>query len=202
MAPKLASRTGRGASAGDVIIARDNDHNAGVANSDVLRVEAVHPDGTITVRRRLDRDGATGQRRWAEDTFAYRGYATADLSYGATAHTKQGKTVTASIPLVTGTESAEWLYSALTRGAESNIACVFTHLTGDPAEQSPRTRPAPELARADLVDAERAARPPLVRKAAAVPGSRHALAVLADIIGRRDAELSATTMGKRNLMGM
>jgi hypothetical protein len=190
---------GARASAGDVIIARDNDHNAGVANSDVLRIEAVHPDGSLTVRRRLDRDEATGQRRWAEDTFTYRGYATADLSYGATAHTKQGKTVTATIALVTGNESAEWLYSAMTRGARSNIACVFTQPSDDPAEQSARTRTAPELARAELVDAERAARPLPAQQAASDPAARDAQAVLADITSRRSAEMSATTMGKRNL---
>jgi hypothetical protein len=197
--PEVQLADGARASAGDVIIARDNDHHAGVANSDVLRIEAVHSDGTLTMRRRLDRAEATGQRRWAEDTFTYRGYATANLSYGATAHTKQGKTVTASIPLVTGNESAEWLYSAMTRGAQSNIACVFTHPTGDPAEQSAATRPAPELARAYLIDAERAARPLPAGNAQDPPGSRDALAVLADIIGRRSAELSATSMGRRNL---
>jgi hypothetical protein len=80
---------GSAASTGDVIIARTNDHRAGVANSDVLRVEAVNDDGTITVRRRVDRDGATGKVAWASDTFRYGGYATANLAYGATAHTKQ-----------------------------------------------------------------------------------------------------------------
>ena len=46
----------------------------------------------------------TGQRRWADTTFRFAGDGTADLAYGATAHTKQGKTVTAAIPLVTGSE--------------------------------------------------------------------------------------------------
>ena len=73
----------------------------------------------------------------------YAGYATADLAYGATAHTKQGKTVTDGIVLVTGTEPANWLYPAMTRGAETNIVCVFTRPDPDPAEQSAATRAAP-----------------------------------------------------------
>jgi hypothetical protein len=104
--PEVQVAGGSAASAGDVIIARTNDHRVRVANSDVLRVEAVNDDGTITMRRRLDRDGETGKVAWAGETFRYGGYATADLAYGATVHTKQGKTVTVAIALLTGSETA------------------------------------------------------------------------------------------------
>ena len=73
--------TGGRACGGDLIICRENDHGleAGepgrtLANGDVLRIEAVGDDGMITVRRALDRDPATGQRRWTERAFAYGDY--------------------------------------------------------------------------------------------------------------------------------
>jgi hypothetical protein len=63
------------------------------------------------------------------------------------------------MPLVTGAEDAQWLYSAMTRGADTNIACVFTQTQQDPAEGSPRSRPEPELARNEQITAERAGQP-------------------------------------------
>ena len=64
---------GARAGAGDVIIGRRNDHGleageAGrtLANGDVMRVEAVTDDGTLMVRRRTDRDPATGARAWSD----------------------------------------------------------------------------------------------------------------------------------------
>jgi len=197
--PEIRLADGAAASQGDVIIARVNDHPAGVANGDVLRVEAVNPDRTITARRRLGREETTGRRLWADTTFRYAGCETADLAYGGTAHTRQGKTVTAAIPLVTGSETAEWLYSAMTRGAETNIACVFTRPDQDLAGRAPGTRPAPELARADLLAAERAAQPRPASRGDVAPDDRDALAVLADITRRHDAELSAAAMQRRNL---
>ena len=57
---------GAQASAGDLIICRDNDHDIeagepgrGLANGDVLRIEAITADG-IQVRRMLDPDPVTG----------------------------------------------------------------------------------------------------------------------------------------------
>ena len=63
---------GAEASAGDLIICRHNDHRieAGepgraLANGDILRIEAITSRG-IMVRRLLDPDPATGQRRFTE----------------------------------------------------------------------------------------------------------------------------------------
>src|SRR5260370_38597712 len=53
--PEVRLAEGAVASPGDVIIARVSDHRAGAANGDVLRVEAVNPDGTTPVRHRLHR---------------------------------------------------------------------------------------------------------------------------------------------------
>ena len=66
---------GAQASAGDLIICRDNDHHTeagepgrGLANGDVLRIEAITPGG-IQVRRLLDPDPATGARRFTSHAF-------------------------------------------------------------------------------------------------------------------------------------
>ncbi len=68
---------GAAASAGDLIICTRNDHSveAGepgrtLANGDLLRIEAVTEAGLI-VRRALDADPRTGQRRWTGQHFLY-----------------------------------------------------------------------------------------------------------------------------------
>ena len=73
---------GAEASAGDLIICRANDHHleAGepgraLANGDILRIEAITRRG-IMVRRLLDPDPATGQRRFTARAFRYAGYQT------------------------------------------------------------------------------------------------------------------------------
>jgi ATP-dependent exoDNAse (exonuclease V) alpha subunit len=103
------------ASVGDLIICRRNDHGieageAGraLANGDVLRIEAIIPGGLI-VRRRLDPDRATGQRRFTTQAFRYDGYRSCDLAYAVTGHSAQGATVHTGIALVTGTEDRQWL---------------------------------------------------------------------------------------------
>jgi hypothetical protein len=120
------------ASAGDLIICRANDHRleAGgpgraLANGDVLRIEAITRRG-IMVRRLLDPDRATGQRRFTDRAFRYDGYQSADLAYAVTGHSAQGATVHTGIALVTGSEDRQWLYPAMTRGTDTNLAIVFT----------------------------------------------------------------------------
>src|SRR6266480_3986062 len=102
--PEVQIAHGQTAGAGDVIRVTRNHHQSGVANGDILRIEAVNPDGSITVRRGLDRDQDTGLRRWAEGTFQWRRYGRAESGLWATAHAAQGRTVTAGIALVTGNE--------------------------------------------------------------------------------------------------
>ena len=110
---------GAEASAGDLIICRANDHRleAGepgraLANGDILRIEAITRRG-IMVRRLLDPDPATGQRRFTDRAFRYDGYQTSDLAYAVTGHSAQGATVHTGIALVTGTEDRQWLYPAI-----------------------------------------------------------------------------------------
>ena len=152
---------GAQASAGDLIICRANDHRleAGesgraLANGDILRIEAITRRG-IMVRRLLDPDPATGQRQFADRAFRYDGYQTSDLAYAVTGHSAQGATVHTGIVLVTGTEDRQWLYPAMTRGTDVNLAFVFT-TPARAADPQPGSQPAPELDRYERLRRERA----------------------------------------------
>jgi hypothetical protein len=191
------------ASVGDLIICRRNDHatEAGepgraLANGDVLRIEAITPGG-IMVRRRLGPDRATGQRRFTDRAFRYDGYQSADLAYAITGHSAQGATVHTGIALVTGTEDRQWLYPAMTRGTDTNLAFAFT-TPARPADPQPGTRAAPELDRYDRTRHEHDRYPPGTTDPGR-PGLREPVAVLADVLGRDGAELSATQTRRRNL---
>jgi hypothetical protein len=194
------------ASVGDLIICRRNDHGTeagetgrALANGDVLRIEAITNQG-VMVRRRLDPDRATGQRRFTTQAFRYDGYRSADLAYAVTGHSAQGATVHTGIALVTGTEDRQWLYPAMTRGTDMNMAFVFT-TPARAADPQPGTRPAPELGRYDRLRREHPGYPPGL-PGAAVPGNlglREPVAVLADVLGRDGAELSASETRRRNL---
>ena len=167
-------RDGAKASVGDLIVTRKNDHRLGVANGNAWRVEKIDGE-TITMRRMLDADRETGERRFADDTVTYRAtdvwadlaYAEspdderteadrpADLGYAITGHTAQGRTVWQGNALFTGSENRNWAYPSLTRGTHGNYAWVV----GQPAkvaDPTPGTRPAPELARAERIERERA----------------------------------------------
>ena len=62
------------------------------------------------------------------------------------------------IALVTGSEDRQWLYPAMTRGTDTNMAFVFT-TPARPADPQPGTRPAPELDRYERIRRERAGLP-------------------------------------------
>src|SRR6266700_7869653 len=82
--------------------------------------------GDLIICRQIDPDLATGQRRFTAKAFPYPGCHTTDLAYAITGHSAQGGTVHTGITLVTGNEDRQWLYSAITRGTENNMAFVFT----------------------------------------------------------------------------
>ena len=97
--PAVTIADGATASAGDLIICTHNDHatEAGepgrtLANGDLLRIGAVTSNGLL-VRRALDADPATGQRRWTSRRFLFAGYRDAELGYAVTDHVAQGRTV-------------------------------------------------------------------------------------------------------------
>ena len=197
---------GAQASIGDLIICRNNDHRieAGepgraLANGDILRIEAITARG-LEVRRLLDPDPATGQRRFTAQAFTFTGYRTADLAYAVTGHSAQGGTVHTGIALVTGSEDRQWLYPALTRGTDTNLAFVFT-TPARVADPQPGTRPAPELGRYERIwrewDGVRPAQPAAAEPA--VPDPREPIAVLADVLERDGAQLSASETRRRSL---
>ena len=195
--PEAELAEGSRAGAGDLIRAKTMDHSLGVANNDVFRVEEVCEDGSLTVRRMGRRDAETGQRTWADETFRYRGYRTAELAYSSTAHAKQGATVTVGLPVVTGGETAEWLYSAASRGAEENIILTYT-TPARRADPRPGGQAAPELAERERVKLERAGLPLPAAEPDPDVEPRDVAAVLADVMERSGAEMSALDLQRRN----
>jgi len=188
------------ASAGDLIICTKNDHSveAGepgrmLANGDLLRVDAVTPGG-LSVRRALDADPATGQRRWTYRTFLYRDFSDAELGYAVTDHVAQGRTVHTGLAVIAGTEDRQHAYVALSRGTDTNMAYVFT-ISPKRADPVAGPRPAPELARYDLITAQRPGEPAWT----AAAGTRDALAVLAGVLTRDGQQLSASQIRRQAL---
>ena len=157
------------------------------------------PATRVMVRRMLDPDPNTGQRRFTAQAFAYPGYRTCDLAYAITGHAAQGATVHTAITLVTGSEDRQWLYPAMTRGTDTNLAFVFT-TPARPADPHPGTRPAPELGRYDRAQRERHGHPPApANPGPACPDPREPIAVLADVLERDGSELSASESRRRSL---
>jgi conjugative relaxase-like TrwC/TraI family protein len=192
--PAVRIADGAAASAGDLIICTHNDHavEAGepgrtLANGDLLRIEAVTPAGLL-VRRALDADPATGQRRWTSQQFLYAGYQAAELGYAVTVHVAQGRTVHTGLAVITGAEDRQHVYVALTRGTDVNLAYVFT-ISPKRADPAPGPRPAPELARYDQISSERSGvRAPDLQPAP--PGT--ALGVLAAVLDHDGQQQSAS----------
>ena len=190
--PAVRIADGATASAGDLIICTRNDHTvqAGepgrtLANGDLLRIDAVTPAGLI-VRRALDADPRTGQRRWTDQQFLYPDYGDAELGYAVTDHVAQSRTVTAGLAVITGTEDRQHAYVALTRGTDVNMAYVFTAVP-EAADPVPGPRPAPELARYDRITADRDGEP-----ATAAAETGDALRVLAGVLDRDGQQSSAS----------
>jgi hypothetical protein len=177
------------ASPGDLIICTRNDHavEAGepsrtLANGDLLRIEAITPHGLI-VRRALDADPHTGQRRWNGRPFLFARYGDAELGYAVTDHAAQSRTVHTGLAVITGTEDRPHAYVPLTRGTDVNTAYVFT-VSSTRADPVPGPRPAPELARYDRVTAGPGGQP--------ATGTGEAITVLSAVLDRDGQQLSAT----------
>ena len=92
------------------------------------------------MRRALDADRETGQRRWTDRQFLYADYKEAELGYAVTDHAAQGRTVHTGLAVFTGSEDRQHAYVALTRGTDENTAYVFT---ASPEARRPRPRPPP-----------------------------------------------------------
>jgi AAA domain len=196
--PAVTIADGTRASQGDLIICTRNDHGteAGepgrtLANGDLLRIEAITRKGLL-VRRALDADPRSGQRRWTDRHFVFKNHKDAELGYAVTDHAAQGRTVHTGLAVITGTEDRQHAYVALSRGTEVNLAYVFTASprTADPV---PGPRPAPELARYD----RRAAPGGPAAPAAATPADP--VTVLAGMLDRDGEQHSATQTRRQAL---
>ena len=201
--PAVRIADGAQASAGDLIVCTSNDHHTeagqpgrALANGDLLRVEAVTSKGLL-VRRALDAEPGTGERRWTERCFLYTGYTDAELGYAVTDHVAQSRTVYAGLTVITGSEDRQHAYLALSRGTHVNTAFIFT-APPNVADPAPVTRPAPELGRYDRLAPARDGQPaPETDTAASV--QEQAVGVLAQVVSRDGQELSATQTRARNL---
>ncbi|MFK5636175.1 AAA family ATPase [Ornithinimicrobium sp. LYQ103] len=120
---------GTRASAGDMLITRRNDRRlrsvdgSWVKNGDRWHLLTVHPDGAVTVGRqdRPTRRGHAGAGATRRVTLPA-GYVDqhVQLGYASTIHGAQGVTVDSTHTVLTGTETRQALYVALSRGRESN----------------------------------------------------------------------------------
>jgi DNA replication protein DnaC len=177
---------GARASQGDLVICRANDHQQGVANGDMFRVAQV-TDGKLVLE----------SEEGGEIPFTPGQPGTYDLAYGQTAHTSQGRTVDYGIPVVTGSENRQALYVMMSRGAKGNDAYVICE-SARVADPEPGTRPAPEIGRYDRQHGAEPA-PEIASDEDAEPKwSREPEAVLADVLARDGAELSALEMREQN----
>jgi hypothetical protein len=166
-----------------------------LANGDLLRIEAVTANGLI-VRRALDADPRTGQRRWTDRPFLFANYKTSELGYAVTDHTAQGRTVHTGLAVITGAEDRQHAYVALTRGTDVNTAYVFT-ISPTRADPASGPRPAPELARYDDIHSERTGLPAPATQPAPV-GT--ALGVLSAVLDRDAQQHSAREQHYHDLL--
>jgi hypothetical protein len=171
---------------------RGGEPGRSLANGDLLRIDAVTAQGLI-VRRALDADPRTGQRRWTDRHFLFASYDNAELGYAVTDHAAQGRTVHTGLAVITGTEDRQHAYVALTRGTDVNTAYVFT-LSPKLADPAPGPRPAPELARYDRTTAPQAG-----GSAPAAATADDALTVLSGVLQRDGQQLSATQVQRQAL---
>jgi conjugative relaxase-like TrwC/TraI family protein len=187
---------GARAYAGDLIIARDNDNHldAGepgrtLANGDLLRVESIGED-YLTVSRLIRPEKVGGNREWSPQFTISRTYAAehCDLGYALTWHTVEGQTVSVGIALANDSRSRRGLYVAMSRGGQRNE--VYSYPSAEePAESVIGQPPAPdpEIARQRGLQAEREGALPID-----TTGEKDPIGILAPVIRRDDAELSAT----------
>jgi AAA domain len=188
---------GAWASAGDLMVARENDHQfvtdpgRALANGDRFVVDAVTGGGLFVLRVLED-------EQLAERPVLYPAgkLAATELGYAVTGHTGQGGTVTRGEAVFRGREPREWAYVALTRGQERNTARVITQARA--ADPGVGTQADPELARADLLRRERAGLP--VGPEQQEPDAREPMAVLADCLDREASEESATEYQRKSLV--
>ncbi len=120
---------GTTASTGDVIITRRNDRRLAlsatdfVANGDRWTVDSVRVDGGLEVRHSRSHRRVTLPADYVAEHV--------QLGYASTVHGAQGQTVDTSHTVLTGTESRQLLYVALTRGRRENHLYLNVTVPGE-----------------------------------------------------------------------
>lgn len=118
-------------SAGDVIITRRNDRRLAltgtdfVANGDRWTATTVRPDGTLDVQHARSRRRVTLPADYVAEHV--------QLGYATTVHGAQGQTVDTSHSVLTGIESRQLLYVAITRGRRENHLYLDSTVPGEDA---------------------------------------------------------------------
>jgi TrwC relaxase/AAA domain len=199
-------RNGASASAGDRIMARDNDHKLspgvagrGLSNRDVLevlRTDAGLSGRAVEVRLRLGRDAA-GAETWGAPFLLARRYLSEQchLAYGLTIHSVEGATFDDNgYCLIRASDDRKTLYTGLSRARGRNIAFVAGEGRAKDAQDATTRRaerPAeadPEIARAQALAAERAGK---LAGGAQADLDGDAVTVLAQVVRRDDPNLAA-----------
>lgn len=106
------------AGVGDLVVTRQNDRSLGVANRERWSVTERGDDGSL----RLVNLRNNTERALPPDYVADH----VELSYAVTGHGAQGLTVEQSLALVQPEDDRSYLYVAMTRGREHNMAFVVT----------------------------------------------------------------------------
>lgn len=127
--PSVRLADGNRASAGDVVITRQNDRRLSVSatdwikNGDRWRVVDVQADRLTVTHTVSGRRTTLPAPYVAEHT---------ELGYATTVHTAQGVSADTMHGLAVGTESRQQLYTMLTRGRHANHVYLVTASDGDP----------------------------------------------------------------------
>jgi conjugative relaxase-like TrwC/TraI family protein len=198
------------ASTGDLIMARRN-ARAGqpaspdreLTNRDILQITRTTTGparNRAEVRRLTGRDPATGQPAWSPPFTVPRTYLAehATLAYATTAHAAQGRTTATAHVLVDGAANRQALYVAMSRGQQANYAYCVTDSSRS-ADIRAGSRPAPELQRARRLAREHNGQPGPQLPGAAPPLQSDPVTVLAGILARDTAQLTATDTLEREL---
>ncbi|GAA4906086.1 MobF family relaxase [Tessaracoccus lubricantis] len=124
---------GNQASRGDVIITRLNDRRLRVSDTDWVKngdrwtITRVSPTGTVHATHRRSGLPIRLPADYVRDHV--------ELGYAVTVHTSQGITVDTTHTILTGTETRQQAYVALTRGRAANHA--YIQIVGDTTEATP-----------------------------------------------------------------
>lgn len=119
------------AAADDGVITRHNDRRLTlsatdwVANGDRWTVTSVRTDGALEVRHAPSRRRVTLPAGYVAEHV--------QLGYACTVHAAQGQTVDTGLTVMTGGESRQLLYVALTRGRHANSVHLDVSIIGDDA---------------------------------------------------------------------